>query len=261
MLGQYRNLLHGAFVNSIVTNWVVRRPIAIWAALGVFATRNAWACGVSGPDGAMSCSLAEHRAGKKLHWQVDVSGSYTSTALRFSGTNRAEESRSAIVISIARQLSPNLTLATAIGAAPAGNLKLARGQYEFSPGPVVGAGLSWRVVEGSPFVLLTSMASYFAARTQLNGTSERALYEAFDLRLGTIVGTTLWDTIRPYAAARAFGGPVFWRYDGATVTGTDTHHYQIGAGILWAVVDRFELHAEGVPLGERAISGGAAITF
>ncbi len=71
-----------------------------------------------------------------------------------------------------------------------------------------------RVVEGSPFVLLTSMASYSAAKTQLDGTNERALYEAFDLRLGTIVGATLWDTIRPYAAARVFGGPVFWRYDG-----------------------------------------------
>jgi hypothetical protein len=209
----------------------------------------------------MSCSLAEHREAAKLQWQVDVSGSYTSTALRFSGANRGEQTRSAVVLSVARQLTPNLTFATAIGASPSGSLKFGRGEYEFSPGPVAGAGLSWRVVEGSPYVLLTSMLSYSAARTQLTGTNERALYEAFDLRLGTIVGATLWDTFRPYAAARVFGGPVFWRYEGSAVTGTDTHHYQIGAGILWIVVNRFELHAEVVPLGERAVSGGAAITF
>ena len=165
------------------------------------------------------------------------------------------------MLSIARQLSPNLTFATALGASPSGTLKFARGEYDFSPGPVAGAGLSWRVVDGSPFFLLTSMLSYSAAKTQLTGTNQRALYEAFDLRLGAIVGATLWDTFRPYAAARVFGGPVLWRYEGSAVTGTDTHHYQIGGGILWVVVNRFELHVEGIPLGERAITGGAAITF
>ena len=241
--------------------WIERRLILVSVAAAPFATQKASACGVSGPDGAMSCSLAEHREAAKVRWQVDVSGSYTSTALKFSGDNRGEQTRTAVVLSIARRISPNLTFATAIGATPSGSLKLARGEYDFSPGPAAGAGLSWTVVEGSPFVLLTSMLTYSAAKTQLTGTNENALYEAFDLRLGTIVGAMLWDTLSPYAAARVFGGPVFWRYAGSAVTGTDTHHYQMGAGILWVVVNRFEVHMEGVPLGERAITAGAAVSF
>ncbi len=52
------------------------------------------------------------------------------------------------MLSIARQLAPNLTFATAIGAAPAGNLKLARGEYDFSPVQLLGQAFRCELSKG-----------------------------------------------------------------------------------------------------------------
>jgi hypothetical protein len=60
---------------------------------------------------------------------------------------------------------------------------------------------------------------------------------------------------------RAFGGPVFWRYQGVAVTGTDTHHYQLGAGLALGLGERVGLFAEGIPLGEQALSAGVSVSF
>ena len=60
---------------------------------------------------------------------------------------------------------------------------------------------------------------------------------------------------------RGFGGPVYWTYQGASVLGTDTHHYQVGAGLALLVGRRVDLFVEGVPLGEQAVAGGVAASF
>jgi hypothetical protein len=60
--------------------------------------------------------------------------------------------------------------------------------------------------------------------------------------------------------ARAFGGPVFWRYQGEAVTGTDTHHYQLGAGLALRPKN-LNAFVEGVPLGELALSLGGGLAF
>jgi hypothetical protein len=61
--------------------------------------------------------------------------------------------------------------------------------------------------------------------------------------------------------ARVFGGPVFWRYQGEAVTGSDTHHYQLGAGLALRLSKNFNAFVEGVPLGERALSLGGGVAF
>ena len=43
----------------------------------------------------------------------------------------------------------------------------------------------------------------------------------------------------PYVTARVFGGPVYWRLDGADVTGTDLYKYQVGGGL--SLIARTEL--------------------
>jgi hypothetical protein len=136
------------------------------------------------------------------------------------------------------------------------------GTYDFSPGPAAVVGATWRVLEAHPFLVLTSQLSFSAARTRRSGTEESTVgYEAFDLRLGGLFGTTLFDIVSPYAAARIFGGPVFWHYQGASVTGTDLYHYQIGAGVGVLVASRVDLFAEAIPLGERALSAGLHVAF
>jgi hypothetical protein len=66
--------------------------------------------------------------------------------------------------------------------------------------------------------------------------------------------------VTPYVLARAFGGPVFWSLAGASVTGTDAHHYQVGAGLVIRA-RRVDIVAEGVPLGERTVVVGVGLAL
>ena len=157
--------------------------------------------------------------------------------------------------------TPKLVLQTGVGVAFGGALKLGGGTYHFSPGPTALIGADYRAFDdGRYFLLLTSGLSFAMARTQL-GTEASAGYEAFDLRLGTQFGVQLARVLRPYATARIFGGPVYWRYGGRTVTGTDTHHYQLGAGVGLRVSRTLLVFAEGIPLGERAVSLGVGLAL
>jgi hypothetical protein len=229
--------------------------------LATFATP-AFACGVSGPDGVWSCSLEEHDEELRPRWHVGAAYVYTSTALRFSHDVRAEQTRNAVVATAAYAPSPRLTWTFSAGAAFAGELRLPDGNYALSVGPSGAAGVAYRILEGQPFVVLTGLLSASTASSQRQGQpADTARYSAFDLRLGAVVGATLWDQLSPYALARVFGGPVFWHYHGEAVTGTDVYHYQLGAGVSWLIANRCDLFFEGVPLGERALSGGASVSF
>lgn len=71
----------------------------------------------------------------------------------------------------------------------------------------------------------------------------------------------LGDVPSPYAVVRAFGGPITWQYQGQSVTGTDGHHYQVGAGLTLVLARAVNLFVEGVPLGERSLAAGGAVAF
>jgi hypothetical protein len=227
--------------------------------LSPVAERSARACGTSGPDGVSACSLAEHEEAERPKWSVGLSGVYTSTSLHFSGDTHADETRAATMLSVSYAPLPKLSFQAGIGAAIGGKLTLPDGVYDFSTGPTAAIGASWRVVDRRPFVVLTSQISFTGAQTRRGDIT--AAYDAFDLRLGAVVGTTLWNVVSPYALARVFGGPAYWAYDGASVTGTDTHHFQLGAGLAVLLWKHADLFVEGVPLGERAVAGGVSVAF
>lgn len=226
------------------------------------------ACGVSTADGLSACSLSEHEEATRPRWSAGASGIYTSTAIRFSNDLRSDETRSAVAASLAYHPSPRTTLQLALGGTFGGRLITPEGTQDFSAGPTAAIGGSWKVLDRArPFVLLTANLSFSAARTTLTGAGPTAQpapsvgYQAFDLRLGALIGTTLLHVLTPYAVGRVFGGPIYWQYQGRDVTGTDTHHYQVGAGLTVAVVRRFNLFAEGIPLGERSLAAGTAVAF
>ena len=225
------------------------------------------ACGVSTADGLSACSLSEHEAETRPRWSAGASGIYTSTAIRFSNDLRSDETRAAVAASLAYHPSSRTTVQLAMGGTFGGRLVTPEGTHDFSAGPTAAVGASWRLLDKArPFVLLTGNLSFSAARTTLStppgeATAASVGYEAFDLRLGALVGTTVLRVLTPYAVGRVFGGPIYWKYQGRSVTGTDTHHYQVGAGLTVAVIRRFNLFAEGIPLGERSLSAGTAITF
>jgi hypothetical protein len=223
------------------------------------------ACGVSTADGLSACSLEEHEEETRPRWRAGAAGLYTSTAIDF-GSFRSDEIRGSIVASLGYQPTRRLTLQLAAGSTVGGHLDTAMGVYDFSPGPTAAIGTSYRLVQGTkPFVILTANLSFSAATTQLSGpdaaSNPKVSYDAFDLRGGALVGTTLWRVLSPYAVVRAFGGPVYWQYQGTNVTGTDAHHYQVGAGLTLVIARRVDLFAEGIPLGERSLAAGGALAF
>ncbi|HEY2407361.1 MAG TPA: hypothetical protein VGI10_15225 [Polyangiaceae bacterium] len=237
------------------------RSVALAGALCLtLFTARSRACGVSA-SGVSSCSLAEHNEAVRPRWAVGVSGLYTSTSLRFSGSQRADEIRYATLASLAYMPTDRWVLQLGAGATFDGSLTLPDGKHDFSPGPIGSLGADYRLYDDERvFLLFTSLLSFSAARTHLAGQSSVG-YEAFDLRVGAEFGVDVAKVLRPYALARAFGGPVYWRYQGSAVTGTDTHHYQFGAGFALLLSKRVNAFAEGVPLGERAVSLGIGSAF
>jgi hypothetical protein len=228
--------------------------LAVCAAL--LQSSRAQACGVSGPDGAWSCSLEEHEEELRPRWQLGAAGVYTSTALSFGEDLRAEQSRYALVATGVYAPTRRLAFQASAGVGLGGELRLADVPYEFSAGPTMAAGVVYTLLEGRPFVALSGVFSAAFARTQAAGEDSQS-YSAIDLRVGLIAGTVLFDVLVPYAVVRAFGGPVFWQGR----TGTDVHHYQLGAGLTLRPLEWLSVSLEGVPLGEQALSAGASIAF
>jgi len=176
------------------------------------------------------------------------------------------ETRSSLVASLAYHPTGRLTLQLAAGGTLGGRLESPAGNQDFSSGVAAAVGGSYRVLSmPRAFGVLTGNLSFSRQSTTLAGMNGMpdvtARYEAFDFRIGALVGTTLWKVLSPYAVGRVFGGPVYWTYQGTSVTGTDAHHYQLGAGVTLVLARRFSLFAEGVPLGERSVSAGTAFAF
>src|SRR6187402_1393415 len=186
---------------------------ALIFAFGSLVTRPARPCGVSA-SGVASCSLAEHNEAARPRWAVGVSGLYTSTRLSFGDGLYADQVRFASLGALAYLPTPRLALQVGAGAAFGGSLSVPDGKHELSPGPTALLGAAYRAFDdGRYFIQLTSTLSFAAARTQLNDDATVG-YRAFDLRLGGEFGVQLANIFRPYAIARAFGGPVFWHYEG-----------------------------------------------
>jgi hypothetical protein len=233
--------------------------VSLASTLGGVA-REARACGVSA-NGVASCSLAEHEEAERPHWAVGIAGVATRTALRFDDSLRAEQRRYAVLADFAYLPTRALALDFAAGAALGGSLAAPNGKHEFSAGPALAAGLVWHWLDApSYFALLTSQLSFLTSRTQL-GAEPSTAYTAFDLRVGAALGLNLAGFVHPFVLARAFGGPVFWRYAGKAVTGTDIYHYQVGGGFGFELGKRLSLLVEVVPLGEQALSAGASLAF
>src|SRR5688572_10809852 len=110
-----------------------------------------------------------------------------------------------------------------------------------------------------PFLLLTLSAGV-STTTAVSDDGERHRLTAGDARLAVLVGKSFGRFV-PFAGARAFGGPVFWRIGGAEVKGGDAHHYAVGAGVTVRLPARFDLIAEVMPLGEQSATAGVTYRF
>ncbi|MCA9599213.1 MAG: hypothetical protein KC776_38145 [Myxococcales bacterium] len=192
-------------------------------------------------------------------WRVGAAYAFTQAELRFDGEQDYDLEQHAAVASLSRRFGERTTLQLAAGAVLAGELSGEGSSWDVLPGPVVSLSSAYRIIGGKgevPFVTGTLAFGASFPRTRAQSYDERSHFSAFDLRAGVLAGATLFEAWSPYAAARAFGGPVLWHSRGEDHTGSDRHHYAIGVGSSLSLGPRFALTAEAIFLGERSYSGG-----
>ena len=129
--------------------------------------------------------------------------------------------------------------------------------HDLGPGLVAAVGGSRRWTPGGGAWFVTGSASLSVAVSSSRAPgSDSTRFVATDLRVGAIGGRTFATRWSPYLLARAFGGPVLWSIAGEDVTGTDTTHVQLGAGLSvalpWSLTAMIDVSA----LGEQAVSLG-----
>ena len=244
------------------------------------SSRLAHACGAAYPGGPVMCDYPRKLEAPQAIARLSASYAFTSTTLLFGDGRRADLTRHAVFGSVQLPLSSTSKWTAQLGAGGIAGGELVHGAARDTIGPGFAAfgGLAWRAYDGTealPFVQLTATlsATHAVTRTDDRGTRtdgstspgaqpETPRFTAFDLRVGAIAGKTFANVFTPYVTARAFGGPIAWHFDGASVTGTDLYKYQLGGGLSLALFDRrLDVFAEGIALGERGLAAGIGTTF
>jgi hypothetical protein len=123
--------------------------------------------------------------------------------------------------------------------------------HDMTPGGVAGVGASRQWTRAGWFVTGSAGMSIAIA------SSNDARFTAGDVRIGAIAGRT-FGPVSPYVLARGFGGPVWWTVDGASTVGSDTRHFQLGAGLSLTTSFGLTIVADVSALGEQAASLGAS---
>lgn len=189
-------------------------------------------------------------------WRVGATAGWFDTEIVFD--DDVPMSAATLMAQAAYQASPRLVVALGLGALVDGSID----GGDIAPGPAGTASLAWLALletERRPFALVgVSLAASHAAAIADDG-EEHALTSG-DGRLGLMVGKT-FGAFTPYAAARAFGGPVLWTVAGDDATGTDAHHWTVGAGLSARPGRRLDLALEVMPLGEKSAAASATLAL
>ncbi len=177
--------------------------------------------------------------------------------------------RFAVTAGVEYRFSPQSTFGGGVGAGLGGLITVGTQRFQVDPGWLLTLSYSRRLLDGTgklPFLVLGVSGGASGAGTQeeltpLGATPATATLYAIDIRAGITVGKTFWNTLSPYAAVRAFGGPVLWSYAGKSVLAGDLYHFQLGLGMVTALPRGVDVFAEVVPLGERAVVVGFGKSF
>jgi hypothetical protein len=183
----------------------------------------------------------------------------TASTLSFTGDRELDITQYAITASVGHVRPSRWSVRLALGAVLGGALEEDGRTHDIGPGVVgsISVAKQWGI--GAWFV--TGSFAFAASRTTTREDvpgAPRAILIATDFRLGAIAGRS-FGSVSPYLLARGFGGPVPWRLDGMDVTGTDTHHYQLGAGASVVAPRGLTLVIDVAVLGERSASLGIAL--
>lgn len=158
--------------------------------------------------------------------------------------------------------SPTFGVMISPGGVLGGTIEVEGVKHSISPGPLLGVAASWRVVDPATSPLFVLFGASLSASTVMTSVDlQRARLTAADLRFSFVAGKTFFDVLSPYAVVRAFGGPVYWKIRGETVSAGDRYHYHAGLGLSLAIPAGIDAFAEIAPLGEKRATLGVGATF
>jgi hypothetical protein len=188
----------------------------------------------------------------------------SDTTLVFGGDQHLDLRQSAATVIGGYAWPSQISVRAALGVLAGGSLEGEGRTFDLGTGVVGSIGVARQWSRAPWFV--SGSASLGASRASTRETlaggmhGPRVSLTAIDVRGGVTAGRT-FGPISPYLLARVFGGPVLWRWDGDDITGTDTRHFQLGAGASLAIGARATILVDIAALGERAASLGVAVNL
>jgi hypothetical protein len=190
---------------------------------------------------------------------VGAAAGATRSTLRFDGELELDIHQYAMMASAGHVRPSGLAIRAAFGTVVDGALAGDGRTHDIGPGIVGAVSAAKQWTRGDWFV--TATLAIAASRTKtaepVPGAPRESLIAA-DLRAGGMVGRT-FGRVSPYVLVRAFGGPVLWTLDDEQRTGTDVHHYQLGAGASLVAGSGLSLLVDVAALGERSASLGMSL--
>lgn len=193
----------------------------------------------------LDCDGSEAEGGP---WRVEAVGGLVRTTIGF-GTDRLDLAEETVAASLGwHSGASGFGIEGSFGALVHGSL----GNVDLKPGPAVSVTGSWLALTETgarPFVLVAVTGSILSVPE----------LTAVDFRGSVVAGKTFFQTLTLYAAARVFAGPV--DFDPESQTGSDTHHYAVGAGASLRLPKAFDVFVEGSPLGEQSLNVGVGLRF
>lgn len=230
----------------------------------------AFACGAAYPGGPVYCTMADAPSRQRsarprpppLH--LSLSWAFTSTTILFGDGKRADLERHTVFVGTEVPIGGGAAIRFGAGGIVAGQITPHHARADFGPGVSGYFGVAKSLVDEKgwiPFVQIGGTLSGSRVATRGPGVNEAPSFTAFDIRAALNAGKTV-GPLAIYATARAFGGPIFYRYAGESVTGTDLYKYQVGGGLSIALPSRvLDAFVEGIALGERGVAAGLGTSF
>lgn len=197
-------------------------------------------------------------------WRVGAAWSRLDTDISVDG-QRVDLLENAVAASLERTVGKAWVIGLSVGAIVHGSLALDARRFSLQPGVLLGlyAGHQWLKPNRAKLFLATTVAASLGVawtREEVSGAA-RESFIATDLRVDLSFGATLFRVWSPYVAVRAFGGPIFWKRDGATVIGSDPGHHTLALGSRFDLPGGVDLSLDWGFEGARTLSAGVGVRF
>lgn len=197
-------------------------------------------------------------------WRAGAAWSRLDTDISVEG-ERVDMLENVVAASLERTVGKGWVVGVSVGAIVQGSLELAARRFTIKPGVLldVYAGHNWLKPNRANLFLATSLAASFglAWTREDRPSAPRQSLIATDLRVDLSFGATLFKVWSPYVAARAFGGPIFWKLDAKTQIGSDPGHHTLALGSRFDLPCGVDLSLDWGFEGARTLSASLGVRF